>query len=275
MTLTYYSKSQFILLSDFRSVQIEEDSEPVTLHSDYFLANTKDMSYTFTFSDRSSMLSAEFFPPIELDVYSSYEIGMLSFQTYNTIPNVDESNNKFHFDDNKILTIPNGTYEIKDIADYIREHVTTYNTPEKIYHVMVDTNNNTMRTTIKATVPVDFSQPNSIGSLLGFGKRVLEPQMKHLSDNVADVFRVNTLRIECNIASGSYLNGRPAHTVYEFFPNTPAGYKIVEAPSPVIYVPITVNSVDRITLKVVDQLDRIVNFRGEEITIRLHLRKIV
>lgn len=232
------------------------------------------MSYTFTFSERSSVLSAEFFPPIELDEHSDYEIGMLCFDTYNTIPNVDESNNKFHFDGDKQLTIPNGTYEVQDIADYIREHVTTYNTPEKVYHVMIETNNNTMHTTLKTTVTVDFSQPNSIGSLLGFDKRILEPQMKHLSDKVIDVFSVNTLRIECNIASGSYLNGRPAHTVYEFFPNTPAGYKIVEAPSPVIYVPITVRSVDRITLKVVDQLQRIVNFRGEEVTIRLHLRKI-
>ena len=78
-----------------------------------------------------------------------------------------------------------------------------------------------------------------------------------------------------SIASGSFLNGRPVHTVHEFFPNAPAGYKIVETPSPVIYIPATVSTVDRITVSVVDQAGRLVDFRGEELTIRLHLRTAV
>ena len=179
----------------------------------------------------------------------------------------------FYFDNDKVIEIPSGTYEVKDIAEYLQEHVKSYSTPEKNYYVMIETNNNTMHTTLKSTVRVDFSKPNTIGSILGFNNVVLEPKTKHVSDNVVDVFSVNTLRIECSIASGSFLNGRPVHTVYEFFPAAPAGYKIVESPSSVIYVPVTVNTIDRITLRVVDQFERLVNFRGEEVTIRLHLRK--
>lgn len=51
------------------------------------------MSYTFTLSDHSSILSANFFPTIELDKNSQYGIGLLGFYSYNSIFNVDESNN--------------------------------------------------------------------------------------------------------------------------------------------------------------------------------------
>ena len=233
------------------------------------------MSLTFTFTGKSSILTSNFFPSIELKENTAYEIGLLSFETYNSIPNVDSRNNKFHFDKGKVLEIPSGTYEIQDIAKYIQDHIAWLNTVEKEYFLTIETNNNTMRTTLKATFEVDFSQPESIGSLLGFKKERLEAKKKHMSDNVVDVFTVNTLRIECSIASGSFLNGRPVHTVHEFFPNAPAGYKIVETPSPVIYIPATVSTVDRITVSVVDQAGRLVDFRGEELTIRLHLRTAV
>jgi hypothetical protein len=51
------------------------------------------MSCTFTLSHHSSILSANFFPAIELDKHSQYGIGLLGFYSYNSIFNVDESNN--------------------------------------------------------------------------------------------------------------------------------------------------------------------------------------
>ena len=233
------------------------------------------MSLTFTFTGKSSILTSNFFPSIELKENTAYEIGLLSFETYNTIPNVDSRNNKFHFDKNKVIEIPSGTYEIQDIATYIQNQVKSFDTIEKEYFITIETNNNTMRSALKATFEVDFTHTDSIGSLLGFKKELLEAKKKHMSNNVVDVFTVNTLRIECSIASGSFLNGRPVHTVHEFFPNAPAGYKIVETPSPVIYIPVTTSTVDRITVSVVDQAERLVDFRGEEITIRLHLRTAI
>lgn len=76
------------------------------------------MSFTFTFTGKESELSMEYFSPMELEKASDYEISLLSFESYNSIPNVDESNKTFHFDDAQIV-IPAGTYEIKEIADHI------------------------------------------------------------------------------------------------------------------------------------------------------------
>ncbi|XP_070171359.1 uncharacterized protein, partial [Polyergus mexicanus] len=58
------------------------------------------MSLTLTFSGRSSLTN---------------------FKTYNTIPNANSTNNKFYFDDNdEVITIPVGYYELSAISAYLR-----------------------------------------------------------------------------------------------------------------------------------------------------------
>lgn len=232
------------------------------------------MSFTFAFDGPKSTLSANYFPPIELDEKCEYQIGLLSFETYNSIPNVDATNNKFHFDNGKTLEIPIGSYEVKDIAQFLRMELKRLTTKEKQYHVDITINNNTMQTSIKATFPVDFTKPDSIGKLLGFKENTIIPAGKKVTTTgVVDIFNINAIRIECSIATGSYVNGVTAHTIHQFYPNVPAGYIMLEVPSPVIYLPITTHTIDSITLRVVDQNGRLVNFRGERISIRLHLKK--
>ncbi|KAL6252205.1 hypothetical protein P5V15_009227 [Pogonomyrmex californicus] len=47
-----------------------------------------------------------------------YELGLTNFETYNTIPNVDSTNNKFYYD-NKTIVIPEGSYELSAIDRYL------------------------------------------------------------------------------------------------------------------------------------------------------------
>jgi hypothetical protein len=54
----------------------------------------------------------------------------------------------------------------------------------------------------------------------------------------------------------------------------PSGYKIIESPSNVIYLPINTKQLDEIIIKITDQDGNLVNFREEVITVRLHLRRI-
>lgn len=232
------------------------------------------MSLTFAFDGTEPILSANYFPPIELDPKSQYLIGLLSFQTYNSIPNVDSENNKFYYDGDKVIEIPTGAYEIKDIANYIREELRRRSTKAKQYYVDITTNNNTMQTTIKATFSIDFTKKDSIGKLLGFtSDTIVQAGQRVTTTDVVDVFKVNAIRIECNIATGSYVNDNSVHTIHQFYPGTPAGYMILELPSPVIYLPITTNTIDNITLRIVDQTGRLINFRKERISIRIHIKK--
>lgn len=231
------------------------------------------MSLTFAFDGTEPVLSAQYFPPIELDPNKQYVIGLLSFQTYNSIPNVDEENNKFHYgDDDKVIEIPVGAYEINDIANYIRGELRKQSKKQKQYYADITTSNNTMQTTVKATFPIDFSKKDSIGKLLGFNT-IVPAGERVTTTGVVDVFKVSAIRVECNIATGSYVNDDSAHTIYQFFPSTPVGYMILELPSPVIYLPITTHTIDSITLRIVDQTGHPINFRGERISVRIHIKK--
>lgn len=58
-------------------------------------------SFTLSFSGKGSILHSDYFPPIELKPHHEYVCGLVDFQTYNSIPNVTESNNKFYYIDNR------------------------------------------------------------------------------------------------------------------------------------------------------------------------------
>lgn len=246
-------------------------------------------SITFTLSGNSSLLEANYFPPIELDERYQYECELVDFQTFNCIPNIDEVNNKLVFGGEYIepekegvissskrksgfmasfpteIIIPTGSWEISDIANFIRSKL-----PQNIEFSLI-VNKNTLKCELHSNVPIDFTQNNSIGPLLGFSAQKLRPKTVHVSDCPIDILRVNAIRVECNIITGSYFNGDSGHTIHESFPSAQSGYKITETPNNVIYLPVTIRNV---SVSIVDQKNRKINFRGENIVDRLHVRKV-
>lgn len=171
------------------------------------------MSITLTITGTSSVLTAEYFPPIDLQ--TNYVCGLVDFQTYNSIPNVDESNNLFHIG-GRIIEIPIGSYEIDDIGNYLKAELSKVSGGKS--KVDVKSNNNTLKSSIKGSESINFTESNSIGSLLGFSKRTLIPNIHHTSDLPVNIINVNAIRIECSIISGSYINSLRTYTLHEFSP---------------------------------------------------------
>ena len=95
-------------------------------------------------------------------------------------------------------------------------------------------NNNTLCSEIVCNCEINFKKTDSIGHLLGFKPQILKANKVHQSDSTVSINRVNSLRIECNVTTGAYINDRKVHTIHEFLPIVPPGYKIVEVPSHVI-----------------------------------------
>lgn len=227
------------------------------------------MSVRFTLTGETSILSADFNPPIFLDE-GDYVLGLLNFESYNSIPNVTKINGSFHLKGRKPIKLPEGAYEIKEINEYIQ---TQLNSAEKEF-VEIRANNSTMKTLIKSTKQIDFTPKDSIGKLLGFESKKYNPNEWHLSEHVAKIIAVNSLLIYCNISAASYKNGKPTHIIHQFFPRVPPGFKIVECPNPVVYLPANTKQITNITVKILDQDENLVSFHGETITVGLHLKKL-
>lgn len=225
-------------------------------------------------SGNSSTISCDFFPPVELDD-DEWEVGLIDFATYNSIPNIVEGiNNKFYLgkdpkDKDSVelnISIPTGSYEIEDIEKYIQSQL-----PAKD-GLTLRPNNNTLKAEIKCSRVIRFKE-DSIGKLLGFKVGDLAANAKHESDLPVDVIKVNVIRIECNIVKGSFQNGTECHVIHEFYPQVPPGYKIVDIPPTIIYLPVKVKTIHNITVSLTDQVGAPVDFRGETVSVRLHLRR--
>lgn len=226
------------------------------------------MSFTLALSGESAELTAHFNPPIYLDDHSNYEIGLTNFETFNAIPNIDQKNNKIYYGDaNDYIEIPSGSYEINDLNAFLQN---VFDKMQIKFNLRA--NHNTLQSEINCSVDIIFKK-GTIGKILGFQNQTIKGGTNKLSEFPAEIIKVNTLCIDCSIAEGSYLNGRPVHIIHQFFPDCPPGFKIIESPKNIIFFPVTVKIIDKITVKILDQNLDLVNFRKETITVRLHLRK--
>ena len=138
--------------------------------------------------------------------------------------------------------------------------------------VELKANNNTLQCEIICKHAIDFTKPDSIGAFLGFSPRILEAGVWHRSDLPVNIMNVNMICVECNIATGSYINGQVAHTIFAFTPRVPPGFMMALSPRTVIYTRINTSTIDRLCININDQQGRPVDFSGEEVTVRLHIK---
>lgn len=228
------------------------------------------MMPTFTITGNSSILSADFNPPIYLDDDKDYFLGLADFESYMSIPNVEKGCNKIYIGD-KVVIIPEGTYDIIDIAKYIEFQIKNVFENKDMKFSLIP-NTNTLKCHIYCTKPIDFTKSDSIGKLLGFKQRKTKANQWEESDFVVNISKVNAICIDCNICVGSYSNGKPVHIIHQFFPTVAPGYKIVESPLPILYFPINIKTINNVCVRIIDQDGNLINFRNETITVRLHIQ---
>lgn len=220
----------------------------------------------FCLSGQSSKLSCNIFPSIDLSK-GEWEIGLIDLTTYNSIPNVEENvNDSFHYGDS-VIKIPTGSYEISDLENYINKNL------KSNVKFSLKPNNSTLKVEITCSEPIHFETENSLATLLGFNKALYVANKTHMSENEVNINSVNVVRVTCNVARGSYQNGLESHIIHEFYPSVPPGYKIIETPHNVIYLPVSVQVLNYITCELRDQKGKLINFRNEIISLRLHLKR--
>lgn len=230
---------------------------------------------TFILTGNSSTLSCNFHPPIE--VHGNYSLGLINYHTFNTIPNIDANQNTFKIGKHSIV-LPTGSYEFKQIKAYILKELEKINknttlTNNNPITLEINANHSTLLCELQSNVEIDFTIEKSLRNLLGFKNVIIKPNTFTQSYRPINIFDINIIKITCNLISGSFENGKSTHTIYTFFPKTPSGFRILESACPIIHFPINTTLINKLIIQIVDQHDRLIDFRGENQAVTLHLKK--
>ena len=243
---------------------------------------THKTSFQIIVSNDKTNFNTRFNPKLELDKDKVYEIVLVNLETYYSFPNIDDTNNVFVYSHDQGVTwtkikIPEGSYEINDMNNTIKHEMEKrghYDSINEDHYINISANSNTLKSVliIESGYQVDFNQPNNLSKVLGFTGTKYEEGF-HESENVVNILRINSILVNIDIISGSYVNGTTKSTIYSFFPKVSPGYKIIESPVNLVYLPITLDTIDSLNVTITDQDDHLLNLRNEKLTIRFHIRE--
>ena len=229
-------------------------------------------SWNLVVTGKSSSIENIFNPSLYLNKERSYEVALLNLETYYAMPNIDATNNHLNYskDNGRSWTgifIPEGCYEIGAINSAIIRKVGDKS-------ITIKPNRNTLQSilTIAEKCQVDFNVTGSLASVLGFDKKKYKAG-EHTSEKIVDILRINSILVHTNIISGSYVSGEKKPLLFGFFPNVVPGGKIIETPTNLVYIPLTLDVITSLQIWLTDQNNTLLNLRGERITVRLHLRE--
>jgi len=232
----------------------------------------------------TTILSSNYFPP--LDVYEDSEIALLCLKTRNLFPNINSTNNRLEIDvipplnhihkqKTFIFILEEGCYEIEDINNKIKKELFHFNNEWKTqltFNVSFD--HVDFRTNIKCNGRLKLNVPNSIASVFGFEKRTYGPLHEDLrSKKAVNLNTINSIKVMCNVAHGSFDNQLQSHSIYEFFPSGRTGSKVVQSPSNLIYYKLNKTVINSITVQLVDQNNNPIDNFNETLTVVLHIKR--
>ena len=239
-------------------------------------------SFQIIVSGNEASFNTRFNPKIELDREKVYEIALANLETFYSFPNIDDSNNTFVYSPDNgnswvKIKILEGSYEIADINNTVQQEMKKrgyYDSINEDYPISISANSNTLKSVLilEEDYQVDFNHQGSLAKVLGFTGTKYTSGF-HESENVVDILRINSILVNIDIISGSYVNGTTKNTIYSFFPNVSPGYKIIESPVNLVYLPITLDTIDSLNVYITDQDDHLLNLRNEKLTIRFHIRE--
>ena len=234
-------------------------------------------SWYITVSGNTADISSTYSPPIEFPEGNQYEMAFYGVETFFSFPNIDETNNSITVNE-IVLKLPIGCYEIDAINKYIKQ---------RCKGVTIKPNRNTLKCQLilGKDAEVDFRGPSgTMRSVLGFNEKLYKGSKKKTdtidgsnitifeSEHIVNILRVNSIFIHCDVIKSSRKNGLSSPVIYNFFPNVSPGYKIVDKPKNLIYLPITMNVISQMRVWLTDQNDQSLDLRGEELTISFHIR---
>ena len=234
-------------------------------------------SFQITVSGNSSDFITKLHPPLQLKKGADYEIALLNMETYYSFPNIDTTNNNFKHSPESgsswfEVQIPERCYEVDNLNDAVKCLIKNNNHNDS--SVDISANTNTLKTVLelKNNYQVDFSIDNSLRTVLGFNEGTYTGNYQE-SENIVNIVNANSILVNIDIITDSYINGSMQKTIYSFFPDVSQGFKIIEKPAHTKYLQVTLDTITNLRISLTDQNGKFLNLRGEVLTIRYDLRE--
>lgn len=254
--------------------------EPI---SNSFQKKSISISPLVSYSTSPEIFTYKFPTPIIFPDYD-FEIALVNLETWNSFANVTSSNNLFRYSADggntwKLIAIETGSYELESINDEIQRLMKIngdWDITNSVYYITVLANISTLKSIIDITnvdYKIDFTISNSVRSILGFNSVILSKGL-NISDSIVNIIDFNSIFVNCDCINESYVNGISSPVIYSFGPKVLPGYRIVESPVNLVYLPLNRKTLSEFSIWITDQNGRPIDFRGENITCRFHIRNI-
>ena len=239
---------------------------------------------TFILTGTSSDFTTSYTPPLRFDPNKRYEAALLSIDLYYSFPNITSENNALKYSTDfglnwKTITLDTGSYELSAINNEIQRQMISnddYDKKNNKPYVSITANISKLKSIVDITNRDYIVDLDTIGPTLGFPLyHGILAQGYRESVNIVDIIKINSVLVNIDIISGSYLNGSQSPVLYSFFPNVSPGHKIVERPNPsLIYYPVNRPNIDSIRVWLTDQNNNLIDVRGERVTVRIAIREV-
>ena len=206
-----------------------------------------------------------------IDLLGKYEVGLKSLVVCHNIPNITRAHNKVtlippNSINGKEFQIPTGSYTLEDIQNVMQELE-----PEAKWENTLHAN--TFKVKLYSAWSIDFSGKNSLGSVLGFKKQILQPETIHYSDRFPELYSINMIKVKCNLIKSNFQDlSRNDNTIFEFPLSYTKGEKIIERPVNISYYTVITENIHDLSLRIVDQNNRLIDFHNNRICVTLDFR---
>lgn len=268
------------------------------------------MSILFNLTGTSSVLQNDIYPPLHLHD-GNYQIGLIYFIGTNSIYNITPKNNKIIIDINKNVMpdfpgisiayeLDPGIYDMDNLKTAIQSKMRlslTKFTEEYVGKVKVDvlskletsidklvfrnhTRTQKLEFIVNPVWSLTFAWFGSFADLLGIPETMLPFVTSNTTDkDILDKLypiRLSsciTINIHCNLTGNSYINGKASHLIYSIPLSQAPGYRLIEAPKDVVFLPVIDTIIDTIEVRITDQNNELIDFRGDHLVVVLELRK--
>lgn len=235
-------------------------------------------------SSKKPNFYVNFEKPLVLDNDREYAIGLVNLDTVYSFPNIEyDKNHKLAYtvtNSNDILyvvDIDTGAYDIDSLNSAIFQKMKAYGHYDSVNnksYIKFYLNNNTGRVvmSLENGYKVHFNIDCTFRELLGFESKIYSKALNQSTETV-NIMNINPIMIHLDVVEGSFVNGVMKPVIYSFSPNVPPSFKIIEAPKNIIYAKINQKHISYINVKITDQDSNLLNLRGKNISMRLHIKE--